>query len=739
MKAYIKEEHEHKGRFNGHKYRLTVAMPVSNQVKTIRRCLDSLVPLLKAVPSELIITDTGSTDGTIEICREYTDHIENFPWCDDMSAARNVGMKAAQGEWFLSIDDDEWFENVDEIIEFFNSGECDNYSSASYIQRNYLKLDGSYYLDHHTPRIVRLIGDIHFEGRIHDTIINRYHPTKYFHSYVHHYGFAFVDRESRLAKFRRNVSGLQKDIEEFPTELRFIYQMIKEYATIGEFKTAIEWGLKGLAIEKEYPNKGRRCEITVQVIKCYYADSQFQMAADMAEKFLADDQEIEIYHMDVYWLQMFAYMGLGQYEKGVQAALGYFATYKQFKAGKLDNEALLIGGSDSMMPRSYADALFAIAKCYTHLNEYECAVEYFDRIDLYEIDLDKFPIILLGINIAAKKGKYERIADLYIKIQQTNDEKKQNDFIEVIEDYIKKEKHVRTDIVKALAQVKSDCPYVQLNKLRCADEDENHEETRSLIGWFVDNFKEWNPYYADVLYISMKQDVDITPFIDLFDVEDLQLYTAQIISNHLDFATVTIYYFLKHSYNDSLKGLYWSICLRERVVLFSEGMSFEQYVNYFKGYSLDVGSYAHQIYQSKMFTEENISILPRAYRFGHYASLAFDAYQSGDELAYVRNFKIALQHYPIMKGPIGTLLKYLEEIHKIQDERAQTQNEEFSKLANEVKTQIEQFLLQKQYEQAAAVLAELAEMLPQDEDVKRYRLQIQSALAPKEIGTKIPQ
>ncbi len=105
--------------------------------KTLDKCLSSLKPLLKAVPSELIITDTGSTDSTVEIAQKYTDHIIHFEWCDDFSAARNTGLDAARGEWFLYLDGDEWFDDVTELVDFFNSGECDQYGTMAYIQRNY--------------------------------------------------------------------------------------------------------------------------------------------------------------------------------------------------------------------------------------------------------------------------------------------------------------------------------------------------------------------------------------------------------------------------------------------------------------------------------------------------------------------------------------------------------------------------------------------------------------------------
>lgn len=49
----------------------TIGVPVSNQIETIDRCLSHIKPLLDNLPSELLVVDTGSTDGTIEVCREY--------------------------------------------------------------------------------------------------------------------------------------------------------------------------------------------------------------------------------------------------------------------------------------------------------------------------------------------------------------------------------------------------------------------------------------------------------------------------------------------------------------------------------------------------------------------------------------------------------------------------------------------------------------------------------------------
>ena len=93
--------------------KLTISLLVSNQIGTIRKCMESLKPILDAVPSELIVVDTvgpENSDGSLDIAREYADQVVRFEWCDDFAAARNAGLSRAKGEWFLYVDDDEWFE-----------------------------------------------------------------------------------------------------------------------------------------------------------------------------------------------------------------------------------------------------------------------------------------------------------------------------------------------------------------------------------------------------------------------------------------------------------------------------------------------------------------------------------------------------------------------------------------------------------------------------------------------------
>lgn len=82
---------------------LSICLIVKNEVERLPRCLAPLRPLA----DEIVIADTGSTDGTLELIRSAGVKVIEFPWCDDFSAARNACLAEAAGEWVLFVDADE--------------------------------------------------------------------------------------------------------------------------------------------------------------------------------------------------------------------------------------------------------------------------------------------------------------------------------------------------------------------------------------------------------------------------------------------------------------------------------------------------------------------------------------------------------------------------------------------------------------------------------------------------------
>lgn len=82
---------------------ITLCMIARNEEEFLEKCLDSV----EGVAGEIVIVDTGSTDGTSEIGRRRGAKVIEHEWKNDFSEARNVALDAASGRWILVLDADE--------------------------------------------------------------------------------------------------------------------------------------------------------------------------------------------------------------------------------------------------------------------------------------------------------------------------------------------------------------------------------------------------------------------------------------------------------------------------------------------------------------------------------------------------------------------------------------------------------------------------------------------------------
>lgn len=80
---------------------LSVAVIVLNEAERIRGCLESV-----AWADEVVVVDSGSSDKTVEIAREVTDHVLFHPWAG-FAAQKNFALAQCRGDWILSLDADE--------------------------------------------------------------------------------------------------------------------------------------------------------------------------------------------------------------------------------------------------------------------------------------------------------------------------------------------------------------------------------------------------------------------------------------------------------------------------------------------------------------------------------------------------------------------------------------------------------------------------------------------------------
>ena len=84
--------------------KINLVMIVKNEARSLKKCLQAAKPLV----DRILITDTGSTDKTVEIADMMGAAVSEFTWVDDFSAARNFALDQSDADWNLVLDADEY-------------------------------------------------------------------------------------------------------------------------------------------------------------------------------------------------------------------------------------------------------------------------------------------------------------------------------------------------------------------------------------------------------------------------------------------------------------------------------------------------------------------------------------------------------------------------------------------------------------------------------------------------------
>ncbi|WP_051015878.1 tetratricopeptide repeat-containing glycosyltransferase family 2 protein [Melioribacter roseus] len=187
---------------------LTLSMIVKNEEKYLKDCLESV----KNLVNEIVIVDTGSTDNTVSIAKEYNAKVYNFEWINDFSAARNYALSKSTGDWILYLDADERLEpgSIHELKKILNT-----VTKAGYFC-TVKSIDSENERDH-SIRYVRLFKnspDIKFRGKVHeqitDSLVENGYQIQHSKIVINHIGYD-VSKEEKEKKAKRNLELLLED------------------------------------------------------------------------------------------------------------------------------------------------------------------------------------------------------------------------------------------------------------------------------------------------------------------------------------------------------------------------------------------------------------------------------------------------------------------------------------------------------------------------------------------------
>ncbi len=211
-------------------------MIVKNEASILHRCLTSALPFV----DEMIIVDTGSTDSTPSVAREFGARIFHSDWINDFSFSRNHSIREASCEWILWLDADDVVpdQSVRIIKELKNESPEKVFG---FIVRN--QKPGNTGTEFIQARMFPNRPDIYFERRIHEQMMLSalrlglgLVETK---AVIEHHGYA--DPGDVQIKAKRNIPLLLSEYEETGPDPVMAIEIADSYSIIGEKASAKTW------------------------------------------------------------------------------------------------------------------------------------------------------------------------------------------------------------------------------------------------------------------------------------------------------------------------------------------------------------------------------------------------------------------------------------------------------------------------------------------------------------------
>jgi len=216
---------------------LSLCMIVKNEDQYLRDCLESV----REVVDQIIIVDTGSTDDTVKIAKQFGAEVHYFKWCDDFSAARNESIKYATSDWILWMDADERL--LPESIPALKSVlKFENRPVIYEVTIKNIRKDGETYALSSAHRLFTNHKGLFFTGRIHEQISPSAAQLKGDERrsgiLLYHLGYSFEGEEAEK-KNRRNRNLLQRMVKESPNSAYAHYTLAQHYVLTGDPRKAL--------------------------------------------------------------------------------------------------------------------------------------------------------------------------------------------------------------------------------------------------------------------------------------------------------------------------------------------------------------------------------------------------------------------------------------------------------------------------------------------------------------------
>lgn len=681
---------------------LTISLLISNRPDTIPRCLDSLKPIMDAIPSELILIDTSKSAEVHELLLEYTDKVYEFEWCQDFAKARNEGLKRARGEWFMFLDDDEWFDEAEELIEFFQSGEYKKYGYANYHVRNFYNKEYTKYEDAWVSRMFRIDEDTVFIGKVHEIFSPNRGEPRYLEVYVNHSGYVFESKEEVQKHFERNSQILLKVIEEDPLNLRWQSQMVQEYRTVREWDKVVEFCNKCLENMKEIKSSMERnhfATIYAGLAEGLMYLKRYEESIDVCKRILKDERSIDLVKALSYFRMAENYVELNDWRAVKKYAEKYLACYRELNK----NQELIREQYNSLVVRnlfteSYIKGAYSLL-IYSELKRGNVSAlqKHYDCLEWEQEDAIVHGKLVQAIAEAIATMPYDPIFSRVVTDACVK-EWIRNYMCAEAQKWEEQDENVFQRVAFVYAKADSDFWFVWYCRIMVADAEGDKAEIENALRGFLKSILNGFHLPDKIHDVIKKYDIKIAKLWEDVLEDQWEAQLRYYVMNHDAECINKVRLYLNDAFaSDHEKYVNFELLVMEKQIIAGPEASILDYYNILKNYA-DVKLHYEEAKDSSA-----------AVKIREFIEL-----ENVDKIQALNKLKEAVDVRADFADGIG---KFLQEYQSLEKERAVSQNQEMQQLRNQVLQQVFVMLDNGMRNEALQIIQQLKQMFPNDVEI----------------------
>lgn len=714
METWVEELPKKKffSRVNATECLVTISMLVSNRIDTVEKCFESFRPLLEQIPSEFIAVDTvgdEKSDGSIDVARKYADKIVHFEWCDDFAAARNAGLKESRGKWLIYLDDDEWFDDVGPLIDFFSKPELyENYDRVSMMEHSYTSTSQIEYGSSSFSRITVLTPEAKFVNPVHELLKGVVYRNEYNikETFVHHVGYIGKLNDKKID---RNRKIMDAELEKHPNNLHLWLQQI---AGVGsDADETLDLSEKAIfelrKLELSDWNNQDWIEIFLYRMKSYARLKMWDKLDENVDEFLEhvknpffrgiaaifelsrDLDDIGIKKTSD-WIHIY-FDAVKYYVDRDEKKISYFFSYDIDKANMYKLVIMYFNLCLKESDDSYSDIKKMIRDIPWNIFSRKRSVVLASSLK-YIINNEDTETLVLLCNSFITDG---RIDEEFLQLLDQVDIGIESDMAQENFD----------QLIESIDDVASDSLWVKQHARKKVSEDELERSLGDETTFAYPN--------EDLVRICIRNGISPQKYVEKVSFEDVEKSVSAIVAkeeNHLDriplFAAK-----IENVWQSSVQRNYLLASLRKRYI-FQGTMPLNKVLEESEKYCRNMIEYSKSIYLPELCDSASV-LLPKEIRFAILFEKALKLKKSGalkECLAYLQ------QSLDIFNEAEALIRRIIQEIELNQRKQAKV-SDEMIKLGNQVKSQIVALISQGQNEVAAGLLNELKQITPEDPDL----------------------